>query len=287
MGKRVLVAESDNTVQQVVSYFLNLEGFEVTMAGDGIAALELVETSQPDVILLESALPGITGIEVSRLVREKPQFRDTPILFLADMNSSENIPEGYGVIHKPIDPTKMVNMIKEYPERERPPVATRSKSAEQGKFAGGGDSISIEELLGWEVSEEAPKEAEEAQEGSRGVMDLSSELFGAKESEERSQDAAAGFSLPPESETVSHESEMQQPSSVAGETATGAAEKEVAANLRDVEADFRGRITDDMIENIVSRISREMIERVAWNIVPKIAAEEIKKEIERLKGDSG
>ena len=36
MGKKILVAESDSTVQQVVSYFLNLEGFEVVTAGDGV-----------------------------------------------------------------------------------------------------------------------------------------------------------------------------------------------------------------------------------------------------------
>lgn len=288
MGKRVLVAESDNTVQQVVSYFLNLEGFDVTMAGDGVAALEMLETSQPDVIILDPALPGITGIEVSRLVREKPQFRDRPILFLADMNRSESVPQGYGVILKPIDPTKMVNVIKEYMEKEQPPAETRSESAEKGKPAGG-ESISIEELLGWEVSEEAPKEAVKSQEGARDVMDLSSELFGAKESE-----VTPTPSLPPqggggawESETVSHVSEMEQSSFVAGETATGAAEKGAAGNLEGVEADFRGRITDDMVENIVGSIAREVIERVARDIVPKVAEEEIKKEIERLKGEGG
>ncbi len=286
MGKRILVAESDNTVQQVVSYFLNLEGFEVTMAGDGVTALEMVETSQPDVILLDAALPGITGIEVSRLVREKSQFRDTPILFLADMNGSESIPEGYGVIHKPIDPTKMVNGIKEYMEREHPPAAIRSESAEQRRSASG-ESISIEELLGWEVSEDSPKEAVGAQEESRDVMDLSSELFGAKESEERSQDAPASFGLSPEPETVSHVSEMEQPSFMTGETTTGAAETKATGNLEGVEADFRGRMTDEMIDDIVSRIARETIERIAWDIVPKVAEEEIKKEIERLKGESG
>lgn len=286
MGKRVLVAESDNTVQQVVSYFLNLEGFDVTMAGDGVAALEMVETSRPDVILLDPVLPGITGIEVSRLVREKPQFRDTPMLFLADMNGIKSVPEGYGVILKPIDPTKMVDVIKEYMEKGQPPAETRSESAEKGKSASG-ESISIEELLGWDVSEDSPKEAVGAQGELRDVMDLSSELFSAKESEERNPDVAAGFSLRPEPETVGHVSEMGHPSFAAEETATGAAEKEATGNPGGVEADFRGRITDEMVEDIVGRIAREVIERVAWDIVPKVAEEEIKKEIERIKGESG
>src|SRR3989337_641920 len=115
----ILVAESDSAVQQVVSYFLDLEGYEVTTAADGIGALEAVEKSLPEVILLSPDLSGLNGIEVSRLIREKSQFKGIPILYIIDSEDSllkmgQDIPPGYGVINKPIDPSKMTNTIKEY-----------------------------------------------------------------------------------------------------------------------------------------------------------------------------
>ena len=54
-----------------------------------------------------------------------------------------------------------------------------------------------------------------------------------------------------------------------------------------MEADLRTRITDDMIEGIISRLARDIVEKVTWDVVPKIAEEEVRREIERLKGESG
>src|SRR4030067_3609096 len=148
MGAKVLVAESDSTVQQVVSYFLNLEGFEVVTAGDGIAALEAVEVHHPEAVLLSPVLSGSNGVEVSRLIREKSQFRDMPIMFIIESEDSllkmgGDLPMGYGVIRKPIDPTKMIDTLKAYLGKGEPPAAKT------------GESLSIEELLGWAVTGDA------------------------------------------------------------------------------------------------------------------------------------
>jgi len=157
MGAKVLVAESDSTVQQVVSYFLNLEGFEVVTAGDGVSALEAVEAHQPEAVLLSPVLSGINGIEVSRLILEKSQFRDMPILFIVEGEDSllkmgGDLPMGYGVIRKPIDPTKMVDTLNAYMGKGEPPAAKA------------GESVSIEELLGWDVTEEDKTKVTEWQE---------------------------------------------------------------------------------------------------------------------------
>lgn len=280
MVKKILVAESDKTVQEVVSYFLKLEGFEVATAGDGVAALEEVERVLPEVILLDPGLAGINGIEVSRLIREKSQFKNIPILFLADIKMSEEVPSGYGVIHKPIDPTKMVNTIKEYIEE------VQQTPAEQG------EPISIEELLGWEVPEDAQNKEVVWQEGFQDVTGVSQGLFGEKESEVTSTPSfphhlIRGGEWEKGAEAMSEEPEMAQPSSVAGETAYGVVRRDALGREEGVEADLRGRITDDMIENIVNRIARDIIERAVSEVVPRIAEEEIKREIERLKGEGG
>lgn len=256
MGKKILVAESDSTVQQVVSYFLNLEGFEVTTAGDGVDALDKIEVFQPEVILLDPGLAGINGIEVSWLVREKSQFKNVPILYIVDSKESlekigKDIPPGYGIINKPVDPTKMVNTIKEFAEKAKQPVVARNITEEQE------EPISIEELLGWE-------RAPVMEEGKKG---------GGQKSEEVGDRPAALSALHEELSELFLKQELTE------DTKGG-------KDSKAVEADLRGRVTDDMIKDIVSKIARDIIERKVLEIVPKIAEEEVKKEIERLKGET-
>lgn len=267
MGKKILVAESDSTVLQVVSYFLNLEGLEVVTAGDGVAALEVVEAYHPEAVLLSPVLSGINGIEVSRLIREKSQFRDIPILFIVESEDSllklgGDLPMGYGVIRKPIDPTKMVDTLNAYMGKGEPPAAKT------------GESVSIEELLGWDVAEEDKTKVTEWQEAapdSPDIAGIASGTFGTQEA-----------IVPEEILGQTQEAPAEEPIEAPAEEEAPAAETPGG-----IEADLRDRITDDMIEEIISRIAREIVERAAWDVVPKIAEEEIRREIERLKGESG
>ena len=270
MGAKVLVAESDSTVQQVVSYFLNLEGFEVVTAGDGVSALEAVEAHQPEAVLLSPVLSGINGIEVSRLILEKSQFRDMPILFIVESEDSllkmgGDLPMGYGVIRKPIDPTKMVDTLKAYMGKGEPPAAKT------------GESVSIEELLGWDVTEEDKTrvtEWEESAPDSTDIAGIASGIFGTKETMVREEIRREQAQEPPAEESVAAPAEK--------EAAVATTETPVS-----MEAELRTRITNDMIEGIISRMARDIVEKVTWDVVPKIAEEEIRREIDRLKGESG
>ena len=272
MGAKVLVAESDSTVQQVVSYFLNLEGFEVVTAGDGVSALEAVEAHQPEAVLLSPVLSGINGIEVSRLILEKSQFRDMPILFIVEGEDSllkmgGDLPMGYGVIRKPIDPTKMVDTLNAYMGKGEPPAAKT------------GESLSVEELLGWDVTEETKTRVTEWQEAAPDSPDAAGIASGMS----GIQEAVA--------EEIREQPEEQMQEQTQEQTGEAPAEEEAAVATTEppvsMEADLRDRITDDRIEEIISRIAREIVERAAWEVVPKIAEEEIRREIERLKGESG
>ena len=299
MSKNVLVAESDSTIQQVVSYFLGLEGFDVITAGDGVAALEEIEKSLPDAILLDPGLAGINGIEVSRLIREKSQFNNIPILFLTDsidslLKMSSDIPPGYGVINKPIDPTKMANTVKEYIEK------SKQSDIEQS------ESVSIEELLGWEVTEEKKEKGAMSQEGQQEVPGIFSEMAGMEGLEVISKESEAGYQRQEMQEVAQEEIEKTEVRSQKSEeeswksVASPLPEEELRGlfiskkisddsmameALGSVDTELRGRITDEMIENMISKIARDIIEKVTWEVVPKIAEEEIKKEIERLKNE--
>jgi two-component system response regulator MprA len=80
LRERVLVVDDDPPLRRMLSRSLSAEGFEVTVAGDGGAALVAAERSAPDVIVLDLGLPSIDGLSVCRRLRGKGL--PTPILML-------------------------------------------------------------------------------------------------------------------------------------------------------------------------------------------------------------
>ena len=77
--KRVLVVEDEASFAEGLSYVLSRENFEVSVAIDGREALTLFDQVQPDIVLLDLMLPGISGSEVCRRIRSKSS---TPIIML-------------------------------------------------------------------------------------------------------------------------------------------------------------------------------------------------------------
>ncbi|MGA2010719.1 MAG: response regulator transcription factor [Solirubrobacteraceae bacterium] len=78
--ERVLVVDDDPSLRRMLGRTLAAEGFDVTVAGDGGAALAAVERSAPDVIVLDVAMPTLDGLAVCRRLRGKGL--PTPILML-------------------------------------------------------------------------------------------------------------------------------------------------------------------------------------------------------------
>jgi two-component system response regulator MprA len=79
-GRRVLVVDDDPPLRRMLQRTLTAEGFEVTVAGDGGAALVAAERSAPDLIVLDVAMPVLDGLAVCRRLRAKGL--PTPILML-------------------------------------------------------------------------------------------------------------------------------------------------------------------------------------------------------------
>src|ERR1700753_3995450 len=87
-AERVLVVDDDPPLRRVLSRTLAAEGFAVTVAADGGAALVEVERSAPDVIVLDVAMPAIDGLSVTRRLRGKGLA--TPILMLTARDEVED-----------------------------------------------------------------------------------------------------------------------------------------------------------------------------------------------------
>jgi DNA-binding response OmpR family regulator len=88
---RVLVVEDDEAIAQVLQRSLRLEGYDVKIAGDGIAALEEAHAFLPDLVVLDLGLPRLDGIEVAKRMR---QTDDVPILVLTARDAVEARVEG-------------------------------------------------------------------------------------------------------------------------------------------------------------------------------------------------
>lgn len=87
MGKggqpKVLLVEDEPAQRTVLAYNLEAEGFEVTQADNGEDAMVLVDEEEPDIIILDWMMPKVSGIEVCRRLKMRPETRGIPIIMLS------------------------------------------------------------------------------------------------------------------------------------------------------------------------------------------------------------
>ncbi|WP_370229872.1 phosphate regulon transcriptional regulator PhoB [Cognatishimia sp.] len=80
---KVLLVEDEPAQREVLAYNLRSEGFDVAVAADGDEAMLLVDEENPDIIVLDWMLPGISGIEICRRLKTKSQTRAIPVIMLS------------------------------------------------------------------------------------------------------------------------------------------------------------------------------------------------------------
>jgi two-component system OmpR family response regulator len=85
---RLLVVDDEPNILELLSASLRFAGFDVATAADGQQALKLVESFQPDLVVLDVMMPGIDGFEVMRRMRERQQL--VPVLFLTARDATED-----------------------------------------------------------------------------------------------------------------------------------------------------------------------------------------------------
>jgi len=91
---RVLVAEDELDLRGFIVGVLK-ETYEVDAAGDGAEALELMKKNRPDLVLTDVMMPGTSGIDLTRAIKEDPSLRQIPVILLTARGESETALEGY------------------------------------------------------------------------------------------------------------------------------------------------------------------------------------------------
>ena len=84
--KKILIADDEPVILEIIQYNLQAEGYEVITAKNGNTAIELAKKHQPDLIILDIMMPGKNGIEVCNILRLQPSFNDTLIIFLSALS---------------------------------------------------------------------------------------------------------------------------------------------------------------------------------------------------------
>ena len=122
---RVLVVDDEPPIVELVRGYLEREGWQVIVAADGAAAVDVARTSRPDVIILDLMLPVIDGVEVCRRIRT---FSDAYILMLTARSEEIDRIVGLSVgaddyLVKPFSPRELVARVKALLRRPRATVA--------------------------------------------------------------------------------------------------------------------------------------------------------------------
>ena len=90
----VLFVEDDASVAQMYRLKLELDGYAVDVAGDGLVALEKARTLRPDIIFLDLRLPKLDGLGVLEALRQDPSTAPIPVVILSNWNERELVERG-------------------------------------------------------------------------------------------------------------------------------------------------------------------------------------------------
>ena len=116
--KLVVVVDDSPSVRETIAYILEMEGYVVRTAANGVEGFELIRQLQPKVVILDAIMPDMDGFEVCRRLRADTQLEQTSIIMLTSMGQSVDQSRAHeaGVNHfltKPFDDEAVLALLVE------------------------------------------------------------------------------------------------------------------------------------------------------------------------------
>ena len=120
----VLVADDDADIRDLVAFKLEQAGFEVIAVEDGQTALEQARSRQPTLAVLDVSMPGLSGIDVCRMLRADPTTAGMLIIMLTARVQEQDVEGGFSAgaddyVTKPFSPRELVSRIQALLSRTR------------------------------------------------------------------------------------------------------------------------------------------------------------------------
>ncbi len=114
--KKILIADDEPDILEIISYNLNTEGYQIFTAKDGNEAIEKAKEVHPDLIILDIMMPYKSGVDVCRVLRSQVVFEDTLFIFLTALNDDTTQIKSLEIgaddyITKPVSPKVLISRV--------------------------------------------------------------------------------------------------------------------------------------------------------------------------------
>jgi two-component system, OmpR family, response regulator AdeR len=120
---KVAIIEDDIAIVQMYRTKFENEGYEVATAADGMSGLELLESFEPDIILLDLMMPNMNGLDMLQKLRNQPGGRDAKVVVLTNMGDTETATKVYKmaaddyIVKAEMTPKQVAERVKNLLER--------------------------------------------------------------------------------------------------------------------------------------------------------------------------
>ncbi|MBC7597225.1 MAG: response regulator [Kineosporiaceae bacterium] len=119
---RILVADDDHDILDLVAFKLGKAGYEVVAVADGVAALAAIEANPPRLAILDVMMPGLSGIDVLRKLRANEATKDLDVILLTARSRDSDIDAGFATgasdyVIKPFSPRELLHRVNALLER--------------------------------------------------------------------------------------------------------------------------------------------------------------------------
>ena len=114
---RILIAEDEPDIRELVAFTLRFAGHEVTPASNGEEAVQMASRIIPDLILMDVRMPKMTGYDACRAMKADPVLKDIPVVFLSAKGQDSEIQTGLEAgaeeyLLKPFAPDQLTERVK-------------------------------------------------------------------------------------------------------------------------------------------------------------------------------
>ena len=115
--KKIFLVEDEEDLVEILNFNLERAGFEVNYTSNGEKALNYLKNNTPDLILLDWMLPGLSGLDICRIIKENEAIKRIPVIMLTAKSQDSNIVAGFengadDYITKPFSPKVLLARIK-------------------------------------------------------------------------------------------------------------------------------------------------------------------------------
>jgi DNA-binding response OmpR family regulator len=121
--RKIIIVDDDREVREMLKMALELEGYEVSQAANGLRLISTLHVDRPDLILLDVVMSWINGFELCRAVKKNEEFKDIPVIFISARRTPKDFETGMAAgavdyFSKPIDMERLLARIAALVERK-------------------------------------------------------------------------------------------------------------------------------------------------------------------------